>query len=109
MQRHDLRRRAQPDRLRARDLVADPRASGRQARGHRIAFREPGAEQPQRCLRAFERGDLFFRTLVWAHACLWRRTPAPARIPGRLSRPTRWGRAETVGRSLFVRATEWAL
>ncbi len=33
MQRHDLRRRAQPDRLRARHLVADPRAARRKARG----------------------------------------------------------------------------
>ena len=31
----------------------DPRAARRTARGARLAFREPGAQQPERCLRAF--------------------------------------------------------
>ena len=38
-QRHDLRRRPQPDRLRARDLEPGARAAGRAARGARLAFR----------------------------------------------------------------------
>ena len=52
-------------------------------------FERPGAQQPQRRLRAFERRDLFLRSLVRPHAGLWRRAPAPARLPGRLSRRRR--------------------
>ena len=77
-----------------------------QARDHRLAFREPGAQQPERRLRAFERRDLFHRSLVRPHAGLWRRAAAPARLPGRLSRAARRRRTETTGRSLSVRAAE---
>ena len=98
MQRHDLRRRAQPDRVRARDLEPRARAAGRAARGARVAFRGTGAQQPQRCLRALRRLDLFLRSLVWPHAGLRRRAAAPARLPGRLSRAAGRRRAAIAGR-----------
>ena len=79
------------------------------ARGARLAFREPGAQQPERCLRAFQRRDLFHRSLVWPHAGLWRRAAAPARLPGRLSRPARRRAAEARGRPPSVRSAERAL
>ena len=85
VQRHDLRCRAQPHRLRARDIDARARTAGRAARDARLAFRGDGAEQPQRCLREIGRLDLFLRSLVWPHAGLRRRAAAPARLPGRLS------------------------
>ena len=106
MQRHDLRRRAQPDRLRACDVLAHPRTAGRAARGARLALREPGAQQPERCLRPFQRRDLFQRSLVWPHAGLRRRAAAAARLPGRLSRAARRRRAKAPGRSSSVRPAE---
>ena len=72
----------------------DPRTTGRTARGARLAFREPGAQQPERRLRAFERRDLFQRSLVRPHAGLWRRAAAAARLSGRLSRAARRRRAQ---------------
>ena len=84
----------------------DPRTARRQARGDRLAFREPGAQQPERCLRAFERRDLFQRSLVWPHAGLRRRAAAPARLPGRLSRAARRRPAEACGRPPSVRPAQ---
>ena len=84
-QRHDLRRRPEPDRLRARDLEPGARTAGRAARGARVAFRRAGAQLAERCLRALRRLDLFLRSLVRPHAGLRRRAAAPARLPGRLS------------------------
>ena len=83
--------------------------SGRAARGARLAFREPGTQQPERRLRPFQRRDLLQRSLVWAHAGLWRRAAAAARFPGRLSRSARRRRAETPGRSSSVRPAERAV
>ena len=80
----------------------DPRTARRAARGARLAFREAGAEQPERRLRPFRRRDLFQRSLVRAHARLWRRAAAAARFPGRLSRPARrWPAELLVDRHLF--------
>ena len=109
MQRHDLRRGAEPDRLRACHLLAHSRTARRAARGARLAFREPGAQQPERRLRAFQRRDLFQRSLVRAHAGLRRRAAAAARLPGRLSRAARRRRAEAPGRSSSVRPAERAV
>ena len=106
MQRHDLRRRPQPDRLRARHLDGGARAPGRAARGGRVAFRRHGAQQPQRPLRPLRRLDLFFRSLVRPHAGLRRGAAAPARLPGRLSRAARRRRAAAPGQSLHVRSAE---
>ena len=109
MQRHDLRRRAQPDRLRARDLEPRARATRRAARGAGLAFRGSRAQQPERRLRALRRLDLFQRSLVRPHAGLRRRAAAPARLPGRL--PGRVGprRATASRRPLPVRPAERAL
>ena len=84
----------------------DPRAAGRTARGARLAFRGPGAQQPERRLRALRRLDLFLRSLVWPHAGLWRRAAAPARLPGRLSRAAGRRRAAAAGRPPSVRPAE---
>ena len=109
MQRHDLRRRPQSDRVRARDLDAGARAAGRAARSGRLAFRGHGAQQPERRLHPFRRLDLFFRSLVRPHAGLRRRASAPARLSGRLSRAAGGGAAAARCRSLHVRSAERAL
>ena len=109
MQRHDLRRGAEPDRLRACDVLAHSRTVRWAARGARLALREPGTQQPERRLRPFQRRDLFQRSLVWAHAGLWRRAAAAARFPGRLSRAARRRRAKASGRSSSVRPAERAV
>ena len=96
------------DSLRARDIEPHSRAR-RQARGSRLAFRRQGTQQPERRMRALRRLDLFFRSLVRAHAGLRRRAAAPARLPGRLSRSAGRRRAAACGRSQPVRAAERAL
>ena len=106
MQRDDLRRRPQPDRLRARHVVARSRAARRAARGARLAFRPAGAEQPQRRLRAVRRIDLFLRPVVRPDAGLRRRAPAAARLPGRLPRAAGRRRAAAARRPLSVRPAE---
>ena len=93
VQRHDLRRRAEPARLRARHELARPRAPGRHARDDRLALRGQGAEQPQRRLRALGRLDLLLRPLVRADARLRRGARARARLPGRLPDRSRRRRA----------------
>ncbi len=109
MQRHDLRCRAQSHCLRACHFVPDPRTPRRTARGDRLAFRESGTQQSERCLRAFERRDLFQRSLVRSDASLRRRAAAAARLPGRLPRPIGRRPAETCRRPPSVRPAERAL
>ena len=60
--------------------------AGRAARGAGDAFRRAGAQLAERRLRALRRLDLFLRPVVRPHAGLRRGAPAPARLPGRLSR-----------------------
>ena len=49
-------------------------------------FEGQRAQFAERRVRALRRLDLFLRSLVRPHAGLRRRAPAPARLPGRLSR-----------------------
>ena len=97
-----------PHRLRARHLEPDPRTR-RPPRGACVAFRRQGAQQPERRLRALRRLDLFFRSVVRAHAGLRRRAAAPAGLSGRLSRAAGRRRAAAPGRSQSVRAAERTL
>ena len=53
---------------------------------------------PNDVLRALRRLDLFLRPVVRPHAGLRRGAPAPARLPGRLSRAARRRRAAASGR-----------
>src|SRR3982750_4687004 len=91
----------------AREIVVDPRAAGRAARGGGPALWGTGAQQPQRRLRALLRRDLFLGSLVRPHAGLWRRAAEAARLPGRLSRRAR-RRAEAGRGSQSVRPAERA-
>ena len=61
---------------------------------------------PNDVLRAVRRLDLFQRPVVRPHAGLRRRAPAPARLPGRLSRAARRRTAAAAGRPLALRPAE---
>ncbi len=64
---------------------------------------------PNDVLRALRRLDLFLATLVRPHAGLRRGAPAPARLPGRLSRAARRRTAAASGRPHALRSAERAV
>ena len=78
VQRDDLRRRSEPDRLRARDELRRARGPGRHARDRRAGLRGRGAELPERRDRRLRRLDLLLRPVVRAVAGL--RPSARARL-----------------------------
>ena len=108
VQRHDLRRRPQPARLRARLELARPRAPGRRARDARLPLAGQVPEQPQRRLRPLGRVDLLLGPVVRALPRLRHPARARARLAGRLPHPAgrRPGRARARARRGRVRHAE---
>jgi len=74
----------------------------------RLAFRQPGTQQPERCSACISSGSIYFPTPGTAACGLWRRAAASARLPGLYRVPPAAGRA-TAGRPLSVRTADMPL
>ena len=92
----------------ATSIVGAP-AARRPARGARVAFRGPRAQQPERCLRPLRRLDLFLRSVVRPHADYGVERPRQLGFQGVFRVPPGGGAPQLLVNRYTVRSAERAV